>query len=179
MTERETIRRAKEYMDLLARGVDPITGEELPEESPLNHVRMTRCFLYVSDILQQMLANGWNTGKQEAFQITPAQLKQVPISREPLGITQFAENINAVACGPNMKKLKTTTITDWLLKKGFLEKRQLSDGKCPRLPTLRGLELGISSQTRMGQRGEYVAVSYDANAQRFLLDNLEAILRAQ
>ena len=34
MTELETMQRAKMYLDKLARGVDPITDRELPEDAP-------------------------------------------------------------------------------------------------------------------------------------------------
>ena len=47
MTELETVQRAKMYMDKLAQGIDPISGQELPEDSALNNVRLARCFFYV------------------------------------------------------------------------------------------------------------------------------------
>lgn len=52
MTELETMQRAKMYLDKLARGIDPITGQELPEDTVLNNVRLCRCFHYVSGVLQ-------------------------------------------------------------------------------------------------------------------------------
>ena len=50
------------------------------------------------------------------------------------------------------------------------------DGKERRVPTENGLRLGITAQMRQGMYGEYLAVYYNANAQRFLLDNLPGIL---
>ena len=47
MTELETMQRAKMYLDKLARGVDPITDRELPEDTVLNNVRICRCLHYV------------------------------------------------------------------------------------------------------------------------------------
>ena len=49
MTELETMQRAKMYLDKLAKGIDPITDQEVPEDSLLNNVRLARCFFYVSD----------------------------------------------------------------------------------------------------------------------------------
>jgi len=77
---------------------------------------------------------------------------------------------------PQMKKLRTTVITDWLLQKGFMEKQPGLDGKSIRVPTQNGLTLGLSVQTRQGQYGEYQAVYYNASAQQFVLDNLTAML---
>ena len=44
MTELEIMQRAKMYMDKLAQGIDPITDEEVPEDSVLNNVRLAQCF---------------------------------------------------------------------------------------------------------------------------------------
>lgn len=52
MTELETMQRAKMYLDKLAQGIDPISGDEVPEDSVLNNVRLARCFFYVSGVLQ-------------------------------------------------------------------------------------------------------------------------------
>ena len=58
MTELEIMQRAKMYMDKLAQGIDPISDQEMPEDSVLNNVRLARCFFYVSGILAQVIANG-------------------------------------------------------------------------------------------------------------------------
>jgi len=75
-----------------------------------------------------------------------------------------------------MKKLSTTTITNWLLEKGFLEKQDGPDGKSRRVPTQNGLGIGLCAVARQGMTGEYLAVFYNAEAQRFVLDNLNAML---
>lgn len=75
-----------------------------------------------------------------------------------------------------MRKIKTTVITDWLVEKGFLEKQTDPEGKSKRVPTRNGLMIGLSTQMRQGQYGEYQAVFYNADAQRFVLDNLFKML---
>ena len=125
MTELETMQRAKMYMDKLAQGIDPITDRELPEDSALNNVRLARCFFYVSDVLGQVIANGGMIGgrpKLQPFSITLEQLSRVRISQEPVRVTQLVEMIGTAVDNPQMKKLSTTAITNWLLEKGFLEK---------------------------------------------------------
>ena len=180
MTELETMQRAKMYMDKLAQGIDPITGQELPEESSLNNVRLARCFFYVSGVLDQVIANGGVVGqkpKKIDFALTPEQLRSVRISEYPVRITEFVEILYEAAGNPEMKKLSTTTVTDWLLNKGFLQKEVGADGKSRRVPTEAGRNLGLSTEVRQGQYGEYFAVYYNAAAQRFLLDHLEAMIR--
>ena len=91
-------------------------------------------------------------------------------------ITQLVDMIGAAVENSQMKKLSTTTITNWLLEKGFLEKQMGPDGKSRRVPTQNGLMLGLSTETRQGQYGEYQAVFYNAAAQQFVLDHLPNIL---
>ena len=179
MTELETMQRAKMYMDKLARGIDPITDRALPADSALDQPRLARCFLYVSDVLGRVIANGGNIGaapKLQAFRITPEQLAQVRISREPVRVTQLVDLIAAAVNDPGMKKLSTTVITNWLMEKGFLEKLTTPEGKSQRVPTANGLRLGLSTQIRQGQYGDYQAVFYSPEAQRFVLDHLMEML---
>ena len=73
MTELEIMKRAKMYMDKLAQGIDPITDREMEDDAVLNNVRLTRCFFYVSGILDQVIANDGFVGakpKKNPFFIT-------------------------------------------------------------------------------------------------------------
>lgn len=179
MTELETMQRVKMYLDKLAQGIDPISNQEIPKDSTLNNVRLARCFFYVSDILGQVIANGGVIGgkpKLQDFAITMEQLRSVQVSQEPVRVTQLIEMISSAVGDPQMKKLRTTVITDWLLEKGFVEKQTGIDGKSIRVPTQNGLMLGMSVQTRQGQYGEYQAVYYNTSAQQFVLDNLTAMM---
>ena len=179
MTELETMQRAKMYLDKLAQGIDPITNQEVHEDSVLNNVRLARCFFYVSGVLNQVIANGGMIGgkpKLQPFAVDAEQLAKVQLSQEPVRVTQLVEMISAAVDNPQMKKLSTTVITNWLLEKDFLEKETGADGKSRRVPTQNGLLIGLSTQTRQGQYGEYQAVFYNMDAQRFVLDNLGAML---
>ena len=181
MTELEIMQRAKMYMDKLSQGIDPITDREMPEDAVLNNVRLARCFFYVSDVLGKVIANDGYVGakpkvKLEPFAIHPDQLAKIQVSQVPVRITQLVEMISAATENPGMKKLSITAVTNWLLKKGFLELQQTPDGKSRRVPSANGYALGLSVETRQGQYGEYQAVFYNAMAQQFVLDNLPAIL---
>lgn len=179
MTELETMQRAKMYLEKLAQGIDPITNQEVPEDSVLNNVRLARCFFYVSGVLERVIANGGVIGgkpKLQPFAIDVEQLAKVQLSQEPVRVTQLVEMIGAAVDNPQMKKLSTTVVTNWLLEKGFLEKETGVDGKSRRIPTQNGLMIGLSTQTRQGQYGEYQAVFYNTDAQRFVLDNLGTML---
>lgn len=179
MTELETVQRAKMYMDLLSQRVDPISGQKLPEESVLNNVRLSRCFSYVSGILEQVIQNGGHVGAVEKaeFTITPEQLAAAQISDHPIRITEFADSLLQAVGSSSMKRPNVIKITNWLLEKGFLVKEPTPDGKSRRVPTAAGRSIGMTTQLRQSPEGEYLVIHYDSNAQRFLLDNLDDILR--
>ena len=77
-----------------------------------------------------------------------------------------------------MKKPSAVKINNWLEQQGFLVKEPTPDGKSRRVPTATGRNLGMTTQLRQSRDGEYLAIYYNANAQRFLLDNLFAILQS-
>lgn len=181
MTELEMIQRAKMYMEKLAQGIDPISDQEIPEDSVLNNVRLARCFFYVSGVLDQVIANGGNVKitPKKNFYVTEEELRRLNPSPEPIRITQFVELVMNAINDPDRKKLKTTTITDWLIEKGFLSKQADTDGKSKRLPTAMGEQIGLAVKLREGQYGTYQAVYYSEEAQRFLLDHLQEMLQAE
>ena len=178
MTELETMQRAKMYLDKLAQGIDPISNQEIPEDSVLNQVRLARCFFYVPDVLGRVIANGGTVGahtRNVDFSITPEQLARVRIMDYPVRITEFTEALSQAAGDSQMKKPNVRKITDWLLEAGLMTQIDGQDGKAHRVPTERGLRMGMSTRLRQTRDGEYQAVYYDQNMQRFLLDNLRAI----
>ncbi len=179
MTELETMQRAKMYMDQLAQGIDPISAQALPEDSALNNIRLARCFFYVSGILEQVIRNGGQVGsvQKSEFTITPEQLASVNVCAYPVRITEFADALLQAVDSRTIKKLNVVKVTNWLIEKGLLAKEQTPDGKSRRVPTAAGRELGISTQLRQSPDGEYQAIYYDSNAQRFLLNHLYDILR--
>lgn len=181
MTELEIMQRAKMYMDKLAQGIDPISDQEMPEDSVLNNVRLARCFFYVSGVLEQVIANGGKVVRisQKDFFVTDEELRRVIPSQEPIRITQFADRIMNAINDPDRKKLKATTITNWLIEKGFMSKQAQADGKPKRLPTAMGEQIGLTVKLREGQYGTYQAVFYSEEAQRFLLDHLQEILQSE
>jgi hypothetical protein len=122
ITELDKLNRAKEYLDKLAEGTDPFTGEELPQDTILNNIRLSRCFFYVSGVLSQVIANSGRIGKptenQTPFYITDEELSRIKISDSPVSITIFVKMVNDAVCEPDRKKLSVITVTSWLVKEG-------------------------------------------------------------
>lgn len=74
-----------------------------------------------------------------------------------------------------MKGIKTTSITNWLIKINMLEYFADENGKNHKIPTENGIQLGITTQERLGMYGSYKVVLYDSNVQQFILDNIDTI----
>lgn len=67
MTDREILCRAKEYIDKLANGIDPLTDSPVNENDIVNNIRISRCLFYVSNVLNRVIANGVHL-KKNIFQ---------------------------------------------------------------------------------------------------------------
>ena len=50
------VERARVYMQKLAQGINPLDDSPVPEQELINHVRLSRCFFFVADVLGQVLA---------------------------------------------------------------------------------------------------------------------------
>lgn len=185
MNELDTLRRAQQYMEQLAQGIDPISGQELPEDTVLNQARLVRCFFYVAGILKEdadRLERGERARqpKKPEFYLTEAERAAVPISETPVTVSVFVQTVNdAVGGGESRKKLTLSAITNWLVEKGFLREVETAPGKRRKCVTPLAATVGILEEERTGQYGTYTTVLYTPEAQRFLLDNMEAILAAR
>ncbi len=58
MTELETLRRAKQYLDKLSVGVNPLDDTVFAGSDIIHNERIARCLFYVSGILDQVIKNG-------------------------------------------------------------------------------------------------------------------------
>ena len=180
MIELEKLAQMRSYLDCLAKGVDPTSGEILPEDTVLNNIQLSRCFFSVSDILRQVSENGGVIGQRRRVVLPPFSLQsdmhdQIGITTEPTMIKRFTDRINELVDASAMQKLKVTALTSWLVENGYLCEEVVNDKK-RKVPTKKGEELGILSEFREGQYGGYLAIRYSENAQRLLVSNLDQII---
>ena len=175
-TELEKLERARQYIEQLANGVDPISGQELLEDSALNQVRLSRCFFYVADVLGQAVIREKKAAKIPLLPFAlPEELRvQIPIEPSAM-IKRFTDSINALVDLTLMHNLKTTAITGWLVDQGYL-REDLFNGKRRKVATDKGRAAGITDEPRQGQFGSYTATLYDENAQRLMIAHLDEII---
>ena len=178
-TELQIMAHAKGYLDKLANGINPLTGEQLPETDIVNQVRISRCLFYVSDVLRQVIDRGGlqkRKAKQTPFCLSVDQLQRFEFSASPVPISAITERLNVLIEDDDMKKISHRNITNWLENEGYLIQSRDSQGKLKRWPTDQGRLLGIYTEDRIGMHGVYTVVLYPQQAQQFILDSLSKII---
>ena len=125
MTELEKIAYAKTYIEKLANGVNPVTGQVVPDGDVINNVKISRCLFYVSDLLRQMIeekALSQTKGKsaKQPFQLDYEARKQFRYSGSPIPISEIAKRINELIPIEKMQKLSYKCLLDWLIESNFL-----------------------------------------------------------
>jgi hypothetical protein len=174
--EMDKLRLAKEYLDKLAVGAHPLTGEQLPEDTVLNNVELVRCFFFVSDILRQVIEKRGRvkiTGVKQ-FALTEEDRSRICLFDWPVAISILVRSINEAVSDLNMKKLLPTTVTAWLVEQGYLKVVEDARGRHKDV-TPKAREIGIFTEERISTHGPYLAILYDRRAQQFILDNLDNI----
>ena len=181
MTDLEIMQHAKNYLDDLAKGIDPLTGQAVSETDIVNNVRISRCLSYVSDVLRQVIQNGGiqvrvsSESEKAPFSLPAEDLARYSFGEEPVSVSVIAQKLNELAKLETVQKLKTTSITKFLMQSGLLFDEESPDGSRSKRPTEAGRNRGIFTAQRIGRNGEYTGVLYSREAQQFILDNLDAI----
>lgn len=179
MTELEIIAHAQTYLEKLAKGINPLTGEEVAENDVVNNVRISRCLFYTADLLKKIVDNRGKykveMSDQKPFSLSMEQVARFEYSQQSLSITEIAKRFNALIDSVYMKELKTKQITEWLVSAGMLQ-NIIVNNRTRRRPTSQGESIGITTEERMGQYGMYEGVFYSNKAQHFIVDNIDVII---
>ena len=194
MEKIELIRRAKMYMELLSNGVQPITGQEIPEDSAFMDGKMKRCFEFVSRMLDEYVELSERVeklekerekhtivvSKKQEFSITQTQCENIMLSKEPITILSFMKNINSVIDSDAMEKLTATRINKWLTNGRFLttEKVQTIVKRTVYKPSDLAMKIGfIEAEIVDEKSGEIkTQIKLGESAQLFIIENLDNII---
>lgn len=179
MTEKEKLYTAKLYIEKLANGMNPLDDSSLPDTDLMNNVNICRVLLYVSDLLDRIIANNGMVGhlpnrKKEPFFLTEEQRAEIEISEEPVGISVLVDRVARVLDG-HVRNVPAVYITAWLEKNGLLMS-VVENGTRVRIATEEGSVLGIETREAPSRNGGmYKRNVYNASAQSFIIANLETI----
>jgi hypothetical protein len=190
MTELEKIAYAKSFIDKLANGINPLDDSPIPDDDIANNVRLSRCFFYVSSILQKEIDRERRKVQKEKkaeirpFSITPEQLQKFEYSTYPISVSAMGKKINWLVREDieemRMEKFSYRKINYWLSDIGMIEWREWgSYGKKKRFPTAAGESVGLILKIweNYGRKSPVVYLSEEA--QRFIIDSIEAVMAAE
>ena len=189
MTELEKIAYAKFFIDKLANGINPLDDTPIPDDDIANNVRLSRCFFYVSSILQKEIDRERRKVSKEKkserlpFSITPEQLEQFEYSSMPISVSAMGKKINWLVREDieemKIEKFSYRKINYWLYAIGMIEWREWENGKSKRFPTPEGEAIGLVLKIweNYGRRSPVIYLSEEA--QHFIIDNIEAVMAAE
>ena len=176
---KEQLIKTKGYMDSLAMGINPITGESAADGDVIHEPEMIRAFYCVADVLREIISSGGNVSKvrggKQPFEVSDDMLEHFEYSDEPIGITEVGRRINLLIDPSSVKQLKVTSLTAFMVKAGLL--KEIAEGDSRRkTPTEAGFEAGLLEEKFRGRYGEYTKVLYPKDMQQFLIDNMLSII---
>ncbi|MBR6479589.1 MAG: hypothetical protein IKT04_03715 [Clostridia bacterium] len=179
MTDNDRIYTTKLYLEKLAQGIDPTTGEDVADDSTLNNVFLCRAFSLAADIIGEYIANGCKIGVERnrpiyPFAITLAQKSVIVMSDTPVSISVISKRVESVL-DKNVQPISAVKMAQWLEAQGLLKTIVDERGKRARIATEEGNRLGINTK-KEDRHGEMIVKNYyDLNAQAYVIANLEEI----
>ena len=182
LKEIDIMKRAKMYLDKLSEGINPLDGTRVNSDDIVNNERISRCFNYISTVLEDVINNGGNVVKnfyisRTPFSVSYQQLENFEYSDTPISLSEIVKRINNLIDSENMVELKATAISEYLVEIGILKVVELSDGKKYKAPTEFGYKIGITVENRTSLSGHSYDVNlYSKNAQQFIIDNLRGVI---
>lgn len=175
----DKIRETKYYASCLEKGIDPTTNIEFKEDTILNMQKIkayNKNVLILMDKLLAFLEYRDNKRCKIPFYLSDEQRKSITINDDKVTISNLCRKINEVV-SREVRMLKTSDITDVLIKEGYLKTKYTKDGWAYRYPTEKGKKFGIYAETRISLKGtEYTVNFYNKTSQKIILNNLNNIL---
>jgi hypothetical protein len=178
--EKEKLLKAGEVLNKIANGMNPLTGESIVQESFLQDPKIVRCLFYTKDILQKLAEGGFQPGhRPPGFAITPEEKNRVELPPGKVGINEFARCVNQVIDNNRSIKLTGVELNKRLKKMGILTELPGQNGKTRTTVNAKSKDYGIELEKRSFQGNEYEMVLFTEKGKKFLLDNLEKIMKAE
>jgi|AGTN01.1.fsa_nt_gi hypothetical protein len=178
MTELDVLKRAETYIKKLAKGINPLTDEEVREDTVVNEVRLSRCFFYIGEVLEKLIKSGGEIGsakkakpkRTEEIKIDEDFIKKYSFKSRPVSLSVILQALNSI--NPAMKKIKFKDVSQILYDKGILVDNPVSS-RPKRVASDSAAGFGIYNEQKISAtRGEYTAVLYNEEGQRKLLEML-------
>lgn len=186
MVQKAQINTAFMHISKLAEGNDPISNQALSKESVFNNPEIIRTMFVVKEILEKIKESGIPQTRETSGNDTrpvefPAEIAEKFKSKRDTTVTHFIHDMYMYS-GKEVREVAPKTILDWLVAAGFLEPTHDTDMNVDyKAVTAKGEALGLrNSRVEKGYGGRsYISVIFDANAQNYVVKNMEKIINGE
>lgn len=178
----ENIMTLRTAMESLSHGIDPTSNIEFPDDTILNSNILKLYFSEAAELFALLEANidkvshlklGNAVSRKIPFHLGTNEIENIRLSDEPITISRFVFLINETCHHQDMKKLKATQITAWLVAHGYLEEIEGNNRDIYKSSTEQGRKIGITSFKKVNSRGnEYITNMYNRGAQEFIINTV-------
>lgn len=171
----------KEDLNLLINNIDPKTKINISTDTILNNNYNKQLLQDVYELISEYMqlnrfSNNVDKRRKLYFYIREESRKRIPISQEPISISAFTYTLNDFIDNIEMKKIKASEITGWLMSNGYLKEIEHDDGKVFKALTEKASEIGMLRESKTNDYGRTYDVNlYSAQTQQFIVDNLSEI----
>ena len=164
---------AIKYVERIADGCNPVNNIPLEDDAVLNNPNIIRCMYFIKEVLEEVRSNdGVVNGRKEkeAHVMFPTEILDEFTYREDMSITHVLNQIYEPIENMNVKKISVTKVTAALKEEGFLvEEPNPETGKTRKVPSTKGMDLGIYTSERGYNGRVYQSVIYNQNAQEYVV----------
>ncbi len=179
MIDVEKTKSAKEWILKLANGVNPLNNTPLNDTDIVNDVHISRCLFYVAEVLENPIKiRAPRQEKQYDLDFCLSEeIAACVLLVERTGIANFIREINK-AIPTNMRPITIPQVSKWLVDEGYLTEITSPEGKKNKQATTKGNSQGIVSEWHRRTDGNtYLATSYNLEAQKFILANINLMIK--
>ena len=159
----------------LSEGIDPTSGLKFHEDTILNHPDILDFNREIKELLDELILF-WDSGERKTnkkigFCLSAEMKSRIILSEEPISISKFCYEINKLT-PHGMRKIQATQVTQKLVEMQILKTIKSSDGLVIKIPTEKGMQIGISTEDHISSYGlKYRVNKYNKQAQQYILDN--------
>ena len=176
MEELDVLKRAQFYVEQMANGVNPLTGEIIDENDFVNNVRISRCLFFVNEKLKELIDNGGEVGAKkrrakEKFVFNKDKIDAINTEDRAICLSEIIRNVKKAY--DDRCRLTYADVASILQEKGLLI---ANDGAGPKLvASPQAEQFGIRSELVHGRDGDYYRTLYDLRGQKLVLSLLEEL----
>lgn len=174
------------YLQRIADGNNPVNNMPAEDDSVLNNPNVIRCMYFVKEVLEEVHKNGGLIGSKpkrrsgRAEDMFPFEVLEKFRYAEDKGVNKLLTQIYEPAEDKTIRKLSGKTVNEWFMAAGYVKEVFNEEvQKNIKVPTDKGIALGLRGERVQYQNRVYYTIIYNKNAQEFLVRNMEKFINGE